>query len=152
PYIVSKLLSEHMIDNWRATTGTPITVIRPGSLLGPTVGPLVLRSRAGYFGLLDMVARATCQGRTLGLDADPRCRPAMVHVDDLARVCGRLSELAASGHLLDQYYHVPGGQQLSNMEQVAAINRAAGTRAVAVWRPTISLDGPFAQVNAANTA
>ncbi len=152
PYVVSKLLSEHMVDNWRATTGTPITVIRPGSLLGPARGPLVLRSRAGYFALLDMVARATHQGRTLGLDVDPRCRPAIVHVDDLARVCGRLSELAAAGDLLDQYYHVTGGQKLSNAEQVAAVNRAAGTRAVAVCLPASHLGGTFPRVNADNIA
>jgi nucleoside-diphosphate-sugar epimerase len=152
PYIVSKLLSEHMVDNWRTVTGTPITVIRPGSLLGPARGPLVLRSRAGYFALLDMVARATRQGSTLGLDVDPRCRPAIVHIDDLAGACGRLSELAAAGGPLDPYYHVTGGQQVPNSEQVAAINRAAGTRAIAVCELSTSLDGSFAQVNADNIA
>jgi nucleoside-diphosphate-sugar epimerase len=162
PFVVSKLLSEHMIDNWRTTTGTPITVIRPGSLLGPADGPLVLRSRAGYFALLDMVARAVRQGRTLGLDVDPRCRPAIVHVDALARVCGRLSELAAAGGALDEYYHVTGGQRLTNAAQVAAVNRAAGTRAVTVFAPTtfappalspaVALDGTVARVDADNIA
>jgi nucleoside-diphosphate-sugar epimerase len=152
PYVVSKLLSEHMVDNWQTAMGTPASVVRPGSLIGPARGRLLMRSRAGYFALLDMVARANRQGRTLAIDVDPRYRPPIVHVDDLARVCGRLSALAADGVKLDSYYHVTGGQRLSNAEQVAAMNRAAATEAVTVGPPATSLDGAFARVNADNIA
>ncbi|MEW2291336.1 NAD(P)-dependent oxidoreductase [Streptomyces sp. NPDC006743] len=156
PYVVSKVLTEHMLDNLRHRHGHRVTSLRIGSVLGPARHPVVQANRAGYFTLVEMVAKARLRGVPLTLDVSGDVAPPLAHVDQIAASCAALAEQARGGDGrggdgLGAYYHL-GDQRLTNAAAVAAVNEALGAEVLALGPARTALDRAFASVNADNLA
>ncbi|WP_406454317.1 NAD-dependent epimerase/dehydratase family protein [Streptomyces sp. NBC_01622] len=151
PYVVSKLLAEHMLDNVRHLTGAPVSVLRLGSVIGPAGHTPVQANRAGHYTLVEMLAKLRARSATLTLDADPDVAPPLAHVDQLAASCAALSARAASGAEVAPYYHL-GDQSLTNGAATAAVNTALGAQLLRLGPPDTALDRAYASVNADNVA
>ncbi|WP_424212995.1 NAD-dependent epimerase/dehydratase family protein [Streptomyces sp. BI20] len=149
PYVVSKLLTEHMLDHLRLREGTPVTMLRLGSVIGPVGHAPVQANRAGYYTLVEMLAKVRARGATLSLDVDPATAPPLAHVDQLARACAALSVRARAGAEVAPYYHL-GDQSLGNGDAVAAVNEAVGAELLRLGPATTALDRAYASVNADN--
>lgn len=156
PYVVSKVLTEHLLDNLRHRHGHRVTSLRIGSVLGPARHPVVQANRAGYFTLVEMVAKARLRGVPLTLDVSGDVAPPLAHVDQIAASCAALAEQARGGDGRDgdglgAYYHL-GDQRLTNAAAVAAVNEALGAEVLALGPARTALDRAFASVNADNLA
>ncbi|MCK1821563.1 NAD-dependent epimerase/dehydratase family protein [Streptomyces sp. XM83C] len=151
PYVASKLLTEHMLDNLRARTGAPVSMLRLGSVLGPAGHPPVQDNRAGYFTLVEMLAKVTARRAVLTIDAEPGNAPPLAHVDQLAASCAALADRAGRGDDLAAYYHL-GDQTLTNAAAADAVNAALGQRVLRLGPPRTALDRAYASVNADNVA
>ncbi|MFF1925229.1 NAD-dependent epimerase/dehydratase family protein [Streptomyces sp. NPDC058221] len=151
PYVVSKVLAEHMLDGLREREGHPVTSLRVGSVIGPAGHRPVQANRAGYYTLVEMIAKVRSRGATLTLDIAETLAPPLVHVDQLAASCASLAERAAAEAEVSAYYHL-GDQRLRNGEAIDAVNAALGGDVLAIGAPRTALDRGFASVNADNVA
>ncbi|MDH6117264.1 NAD(P)-dependent oxidoreductase [Kitasatospora sp. GAS204B] len=151
PYVVAKLMAEHLLDARGEATGHPVSSLRIGSVLGPAHRAPVRRNRAGYFTLAEMTARALRSGRPLSLDVDPAGTPPLLHVDDLAAACRELAERARTGAEVHGYYHL-GDQRLTNQAAAAAVNAELGAEVLRIGEHRTALDRAHAAVNADNLA
>lgn len=151
PYVLSKLLAEHMLDNLRAHTGAPVSMLRLGSVIGPDGHAAVQDNRAGYYTLVEMLAKVVARRAVLTIDAEPGNAPPLAHVDQLAASCAALADRAARGAEVAAYYHL-GDQTLTNAAAADAVNAALGAEVLRLGPPATALDRAYASVNADNVA
>lgn len=90
PYTLSKVLAEYMLWNKSRELSMPLTIIRPGSIIGSSDTGWVNDTKYGYYSYLHILKRFKDKGEEFYLDIDPDKKFPVIHIDHLVDLCIRL--------------------------------------------------------------
>ncbi|WP_338553878.1 SDR family oxidoreductase [Paenibacillus sp. KS-LC4] len=92
PYTLSKILAEYMLSDAASKRGIPLTIIRPGSVIGSSKTGWAGRSRYGYYSYLYPLKKFQNKEMVFYVDIDPDKRFPVIHADHLVELCERLRQ------------------------------------------------------------
>jgi nucleoside-diphosphate-sugar epimerase len=90
PYTVSKILAEYMLFEQSKTHNAPLTIIRPGSIIGDSDTGWVNETKYGYYSYLHVLKRFLKKNITFYLDIDPDKKFPVIHINHLVNLCNIL--------------------------------------------------------------
>jgi nucleoside-diphosphate-sugar epimerase len=126
PYTLSKIMAEYMLWHASAQTGTPLTVLRPGSVVGHSRNGWSGGSRYGYYSYLHAFKRFVGREPVFFVDIDPERRFPVVHVDHFVDIARRLR--ARSGAPGREILHTCNRNPMTAREHFAIYEQVSGNR------------------------
>jgi nucleoside-diphosphate-sugar epimerase len=124
PYTASKILAEYMLW-WSAERhGVPLTILRPGSVIGDSRTGWAGKTRYGYYSYLHVLKKFLKKDLTFFLDIDPDKRFPVIHIDHFADMCQNLR--ATGGADSREIFHAINRELWTAEEHFALFEEVAG--------------------------
>ncbi|MCL1702977.1 NAD-dependent epimerase/dehydratase family protein [Lysinibacillus sp. Bpr_S20] len=105
PYTASKVLAEYMLWNESSKTNIPLTILRPGSVIGDSNSGWVNNTKYGYYSYLHILKRFINKNMTFYLDIDPNKKFPVIHIDHLINLCTFLRNRKVSKTKMQEIFH-----------------------------------------------
>lgn len=126
PYTVSKHLAEHMLSNAARARNVPLTILRPGSIIGHSLTGWANGTRYGYYSYLQAFKRYLGRTAEIDIDIDPSRIFPVIHIDHLVVAC---RALAARRYGPDfELFHLSNEGLISVAEHFALFAQSTGGR------------------------
>ncbi|EFM11531.1 Male sterility domain protein [Paenibacillus curdlanolyticus YK9] len=150
PYTVSKVLAEYMLWKQSEQTGVPLTILRPGSVIGHSVTGWAGRSRYGYYSYLHVLKKFIRKSITFELDVDPHRTFPVIHIDHFTSLCDRLRSRTAA--MPDQeIYHAINQNLMTAAQHFQLFEQVSGGALRIGFGPgTIGFNITYNKMNADN--
>lgn len=124
PYTVSKHLAEHMLSNVARERGIPLTIVRPGSIIGHSRTGWSNGTRYGYYSYLQAFKRYLGRSPEIEVDINPQRVFPVIHIDHLVEACRALA--CRNRGPAFELFHLANEQLLSVAEHFALFEQATG--------------------------
>lgn len=90
PYTASKVLAEYMLWNQSLERGIPLTIIRPGSIIGDSKTGWSNGTKFGYYSYFYPLKKFKKKDITFYLNIDPNKKFPVIHINHLIDLCYNL--------------------------------------------------------------
>jgi nucleoside-diphosphate-sugar epimerase len=149
PYTVSKVLAEYMLWHQSEQLSLPLTILRPGSVIGHSETGWAGKSRYGYYSYLHVLKKFIQKPITFELDIDPNRKFPVIHIDHFTSLCDRLRCRAATPE--QEIYHAVNANLMTAMQHFQLFEQVAGGRLRIGFGPgTLGFNISYNKMNADN--
>jgi len=149
PYTVSKVLAEYMLWHQSVQLRLPLTILRPGSVIGHSETGWAGKSRYGYYSYLHVLKKFIQKSITFELDIDPTRKFPVIHIDHFTALCDRLRCRTAAPD--QEIYHVVNADLMTAKQHFELFEEVAGGRMRIGFGPgTLGFNITYNKMNADN--
>lgn len=126
PYTVSKHLAEHMLSHAARERGIPLTIVRPGSIIGNSRTGWSNGNRYGYYSYLQAFRRYLGRADEIEVDINPARVFPVIHIDHLVSACGAVA--VREGGPAFELFHLSNEALMTVADHFALFEEATGKR------------------------
>jgi len=105
PYTTSKVLAEYMLWNQSIESNIPLTIIRPGSIIGDSNTGWSNGTKFGYYSYLYPLKKFRKKDITFYLNVDPNKKFPIVHINHLIDLCCNLRNRKEDKFSVREIFH-----------------------------------------------